>query len=69
MTECIDVRTVGWSNENCVNRVWKEEKILNDWTGEYYTESGWDDRLRCDTRTINAKTDYCKTCNKNLVYP
>lgn len=68
MTETVDVRTVGWNNPDCCYRVMVDDSY-EDWDGNKCEDWKWEDRQHCEITTINAKTDYCKYCNKNLRYP
>jgi hypothetical protein len=68
MTETIDVHTVGWNNPECCDRRWVDNSYEDD-EGHWHSDGDWKDRLLCEIQTIDAKTDYCKRCNKNLRYP
>lgn len=68
MSETVDVRTVGWRNPDCEYRVMVDNGYT-DWDGDWHESWEWEDKLRCEHKTINAKHDYCKTCGKTLVYP
>ena len=67
MTETVDVRTVGWDTP-CEYRV-EVDDSYEDEDGHKIQDYKWESKLHCDIITINAKTDYCKHCNKNLRYP
>lgn len=67
MTETVDVRTVGW-NTPCEYRIEVDDSYYND-DGERVFATDWESRLHCRTETVNAKTDYCRYCNKYLRYP
>lgn len=68
MADTVDVRTKGWNNPDCCYRVEIDDSYKDD-DGHWHHAVDWEDRLHCEITTINAKTDYCKYCNKNLVYP
>ena len=68
MGTTVDVRKTGWGTD-CEDTRWQEVKVYNDYTGETETEHDYVSELRCNVVTLHAKADYCKTCNRTLVYP
>lgn len=67
MSNVVDVRTVGWGT-SCEDSRWITA-VHQNWDGEDVEEQERQNFLRCDIKTVNAKTDYCSTCGKTLIYP
>ncbi|WP_274644076.1 hypothetical protein [Pseudomonas serbica] len=67
MRTTVDVRTVGWRTD-CEYEVKVDDSYQDD-SGQTIYDYKWESRLRCEVENVNAKTDYCKTCGKHLLYP
>lgn len=64
----VDARVRGWNNEQCTSHKWVLKPYVDD-DGNTCEDYDWDSKLRCELRTIDAKHDFCKTCNLTLEYP
>lgn len=67
MSEVVDVRTVGWGT-SCEGSKWVTT-THQSWDGDDIDHNEHQYYLKCNMKTINAKTDYCSTCGKTLIYP
>lgn len=67
MSEVVDVRTVGWGT-SCEGSKWVTVEHLS-LEGNVIYQNEPKSFLRCNTKPVNAKTDYCSTCGKTLIYP
>lgn len=68
MTETVDVRTRGWNNPECCYQVWVDDSYEDD-DGYWHSSGSWENKLKCECITLDAKHDKCKRCGLILEYP